>query len=64
MDSQCSDEIDDEEVARKQTEEERIRREALAIKCTEFEEVEINSFDGVDGGYDDPTVVGENLEEH
>ena len=27
------------------------------IKCTAFEEVEIDSFDGVEGGYDEPTVI-------
>lgn len=27
------------------------------MKCTEFEEIEINSFDGVENGYDEPTVI-------
>jgi hypothetical protein len=31
------------------------------MKCTQFEDVEINSFDNVDHGYDEPTVVGEDL---
>lgn len=34
------------------------------MKCTEFDEIETDSFDGVPGGYDEPTVVEEeNLEE-
>lgn len=34
------------------------------MKCTAFEEIETNSFDGVEGGYDEPTVIdeGENVE--
>jgi hypothetical protein len=27
------------------------------MKCTEFEDIEIDSFDGVEGGYDEVTVV-------
>jgi hypothetical protein len=27
------------------------------LKCTEFEDIEINSFDGVENGYDEPTVI-------
>lgn len=34
------------------------------VKCTTFEEIMTNSFDGVEGGYDDPTVIeDENQEE-
>jgi hypothetical protein len=29
------------------------------LKCTEFEDIEINSFDGVEDGYDEPTVIHE-----
>lgn len=31
------------------------------MRCTQFDEIETNSFDGVEGGYDAPTVVGEDL---
>ena len=35
------------------------------MKCSEFEEIETNSFDGVENGYDDPTVaVTDLLENH
>lgn len=27
------------------------------MKCTAFEDIEINSFDGVMNGYDEPTVI-------
>jgi hypothetical protein len=27
------------------------------IKCTAFEEIETNSFDGVENGYDEPTII-------
>ena len=40
-------------------EEDRIRQEALTLKCTEFDEISINSFDGVEDGYDEPTVIEE-----
>ena len=59
MDSECSEEIDEEVLAAEKREEERIRQEQLTLKCTEFEEVEINSFDGVENGYDAPTVIEE-----
>jgi len=29
----------------------------MTLKCTAFDEIEINSFDGVEGGYDEPTVI-------
>jgi hypothetical protein len=29
------------------------------IKCTAFDDLEINSFDGVEGGYDELTVIEE-----
>jgi hypothetical protein len=32
----------------------------LAYKCTEYDQIEIDSFDGVEGGYDEPTVIMEN----
>lgn len=57
LDSECSEEIDDEKVAEELREQERLRKEALALKCTQFDEVEINSFDGVEGGLDDITQV-------
>ena len=34
-----------------------LRNEAKALKCTEYDEIETNSFDGVAGGYDEPTVI-------
>ena len=61
LESDCSDEIDEEQVAKEKREEElRMQKEKL-IRCTQFEEIETNSFDNVDGGYDEPTVVGEDL---
>ena len=27
------------------------------VKCTNFDEIEINSFDGVENGYDEPTII-------
>lgn len=46
-------------VAAQKREEERLRREAMTLKCTEFDELDTDSFDGVEGGYDEPTVVEE-----
>jgi hypothetical protein len=40
-------------------EDQRIRKEALFLKCTEYDQVEIDSFDGVENGYDEPTVIEE-----
>jgi len=34
------------------------------LKCTAFDEIETNSFDGVDGGYDEPTVIDEGEQEN
>lgn len=59
MDSECSEEIDEEVLAAQKREEERLRQDALALKCTEFDPIETNSFDGVEGGYDEPTVIEE-----
>lgn len=37
----------------------------MTLKCTEFEELEINSFDGVENGYDEPTIIEEeNPDDH
>ena len=36
----------------------------MALKCTQYEEVEIDSFDGVEDGLDDVTEVGQNVEEN
>lgn len=60
MDSECSEEIDEEVLAAQKIEEERIRYEALANKCTEFDQISIDSFDCVEGGYDEPTMILEN----
>lgn len=62
MDSECSEEIDEEVLAAQRREEEKIRQEALLLKCTEFEKLETDSFDGVEGGYDEPTVIHEESE--
>ena len=59
LDSECSEEIDDAVVEAQRKEEERIRREALLLKCTEYDPLEIDSFDEVEGGYDEPTVIEE-----
>ena len=59
LDSECSEEIDDAVVEAQRLEEERIRKEALFLKCTEYDHVEIDSFDGVEDGYDEPTVIEE-----
>lgn len=59
LDSECSEEIDEEVLAAQKREEERIRQEAITLKCTEFDEISINSFDGVDNGYDEPTIIEE-----
>lgn len=37
LDSECSEEIDEEVVAAQKREEERMRREAMTLKCTEFD---------------------------
>lgn len=29
----------------------------MALKCTEYENIEINSFDAVENGYDEPTII-------
>lgn len=31
------------------------------MKCTQFEDIEINSFDGVENGLEEVTVVNEDL---
>ena len=59
LDSDCSEEIDEELVAAEQRAEEKRRQEALKIKCTQFEEIEINSFDGVENGLEEASVVGQ-----
>ena len=59
LDSECSEEIDDAVVEAQRREEERIRREALLLKCSEYEAIEINSFDGVENGYEEPTLIEE-----
>ena len=33
------------------------------IKCTAFDEIEINSFDGVEDGYDEPTIIEDELQQ-
>ena len=64
LDSECSEEIDEEVLAAQQREEERIRQEAITLKCTEFDNISINSFDGVENGYDEPTVIHEEPEDN
>jgi hypothetical protein len=59
LDSDCSEEIDEEVVAAQKREEERLRREAMILKCTEYDPLEIDSFDGVEDGYEEPTVIEE-----
>lgn len=34
-----------------------MKKEAMELRCTQFDEIETDSFDNVDGGYDEPTVV-------
>ena len=46
MDSDCSDEIDEKLVEQERREQERKRMQAIELKCTEYDGVEIDSFDG------------------
>ena len=59
LDSECSEEIDEEVLAALKQEEQRIRKEAIQLKCSAYEEIEVNSFNGVYGGNDEPTVIDE-----
>jgi len=57
--SEISSEIDPEEERARLEEERKLREEAIQLKCTAFDAIETDSFDGVEGGYDEVTVVQE-----
>jgi hypothetical protein len=51
LDSECSDEIDEGQVDTMMDSDLRARIAMIRMKCTALDHVEIDSFDGVDGGY-------------
>jgi len=46
LDSDCSEEIDEKLLEQERRAEEKKRIEAIEMKCTEYDKVEIDSFDG------------------
>ncbi len=55
--SDIPSEIDPEEVKRMEDEAEAERIHEIKVKCSAFDEIETNSFDGLEGGYDEVTVI-------
>lgn len=63
LDSDCSEEIDEEVVKAEQLEQERLRNEAIMMKCSTYDPLEQDSFINVEDGYEEVTVIEEQKEE-